>query len=122
MAQYKAFELRKKSPEELKQQLELIKKELAEKRVQKATSRDAKGLQIAETRKNLARVLTVISQNQHHATRLQYRGKKYKPLDVRAKTTRALRRKLTSFEASRKTVKQQKKDAHFPQRKFAVKA
>jgi large subunit ribosomal protein L35e len=33
-----------------------------------------------------------------------------------------MRRALTPFEKSKKTVRQQKKDAHFPLRKYAVKA
>ena len=36
--------------------------------------------------------------------------------------TRAIRRKLTPLEASRKTVKQHKKEVNFPNRPYAVKA
>jgi hypothetical protein len=36
--------------------------------------------------------------------------------------TRAMRRKLTKSEASIKTLRQQKKEAYFPLRKFALKA
>jgi hypothetical protein len=46
----------------------------------------------------------------------------HKPLDIRGKKTRALRRKLTPEQATKLTVKGKKKATHFPARKFAVKA
>ena len=49
-------------------------------------------------------------------------GKKYKPLDLRPKKTRAIRRALTPHEKSLKTAKELRKMRAFPQRKFAVKA
>ena len=73
-------------------------------------------------RKSIARVLTVISQTQRDNLRKFYQKKKYKPLDLRPKKTRAKRRELTKFERTRKTLKQKKKDIHFPQRVYAVKA
>ena len=36
--------------------------------------------------------------------------------------TRAIRRRLSTFEASRKTLKQTKKDIHFPKAIYAIKA
>jgi large subunit ribosomal protein L35e len=72
-------------------------------------------------RKSIARTLTVINANQRHQLRLYYKGKKYLPLDLRAKQTRAIRRRLTKAEASRVTERQRKRQSHFPQRKYAVK-
>lgn len=72
-------------------------------------------------RKSIARVLTVISQTQRENLRKFYKSKKFKPLDLRPKKTRAMRRALTKHEASLKTKKQQKKLAHFSLRKYAVK-
>ena len=46
----------------------------------------------------------------------------HKPLDIRGKKTRALRRKLSPSDAAKLTVKAKKKATHFPIRKFAVKA
>jgi hypothetical protein len=74
-----------------------------------------------DVRKAIARILTVINANQRAQLRLFYQGKKYLPLDLRPKLTRAMRRRLTKEEASLKTEKQKKKDSHFPQRNFAVK-
>ncbi|KAG5457449.1 MAG: hypothetical protein BJ554DRAFT_2532, partial [Olpidium bornovanus] len=73
-------------------------------------------------RKSIARVNTVISQQTRDQLRLFYKKKKYLPLDLRPKKTRAIRRRLTSHEASRKTLKAQKKSIHFPRRKYALKA
>ena len=74
-----------------------------------------------DLRKSIARILTVIKANQRAQLRLFYKGKKYLPLDLRSKQTRAIRRRLTKHEASLITEKQRKKNIHFPQRKFAVK-
>lgn len=49
-------------------------------------------------------------------------GKKYKPLDLRPKKTRAMRRRLNKHEENLKTKKQQRKERLYPLRKFAVKA
>lgn len=74
-----------------------------------------------DVRKSIARVLTVINANQRSQLRIFYKGKKYMPLDLRPKQTRAIRRRLTKEEASRVTDKQKKRQRHFPQRTFAVK-
>ena len=73
-------------------------------------------------RKSTARVLTVINQNKKNAVRDVYKDKKYLPLDIRAKKTRSLRRKLTPEQAGKLTLKAKKKATHFPLRKYAVKA
>lgn len=67
-------------------------------------------------------MLTVISQSQRAHLREYYAGKKYQPLDLRPKKTRALRRKLTKFEATRKTAKQSKKNIHFGKKLYYLKA
>ena len=55
----------------------------------------------------------------HSSISLQ--SKKYKPLDLRPKKTRAIRKALTPHEKSIKTAKELRKMRAFPQRKFAVK-
>ena len=74
-----------------------------------------------DVRKSIARVLTVINSNQRSQLRIFYKGKKYIPLDLRPKQTRAMRRRLTKDEASRVTEKQKKRQRHFPQRNYAIK-
>lgn len=75
-----------------------------------------------DLRKSIAKVLTVINANQRSQLRLFYKKKKYLPLDLRPKQTRAIRRRLSKKEAGLVTEKQKKKQMHFPMRKYAVKA
>ena len=72
-------------------------------------------------RKSIARVLTVINHKQRENLRKLYRKKKFKPLDLRLKKTRAMRRALTKHEQSRKTERQRKREMYNPVRVFAVK-
>merc|ERR1739844_406135 len=121
MVKVKAHELRGKKKELLKQ-LDELKVELSQLQVAKVTGGAASKLsKIKLVRKSIARVLTVISQTQRENLRKFYKKKKYQPLDLRPKKTRAIRRRLTKYEASRKTLKQQKKLTHFAPRKYAVK-
>ena len=75
---------------------------------------------IKTVRKSVAKVLTVLNQNQKAALRKVYDGKKFAPRDIRVKKTRAIRRALTTEELSRKTLRQQKREIAFPARKFAL--
>jgi len=74
-----------------------------------------------DLRKSIARVLTYINTQQRTQLRILYKGKKYTPLDLRPKKTRAIRRRLTKHEATIITEKEKKRQMHFPQRKYAVK-
>lgn len=49
-------------------------------------------------RLGIAQVLTVISQTQKEKLREVYKKKKYLPLDLRPKKTRAIRRRLTKHQ------------------------
>ncbi|KAG0179366.1 60S ribosomal protein L35 [Apophysomyces sp. BC1021] len=123
MAEVKAQLLRNKNKAELLKILDEQKQALASLKVQKVAGGSASKLQaIGESRKDVARVLTVINQTQREQLRLFYQKKKFVPLDLRVKKTRALRRALTPYERRLTTVKQQKKLAYFPRRKYAVKA
>ncbi|MCJ1252427.1 60S ribosomal protein L35 [Lignoscripta atroalba] len=122
-AKVKAGQLWGKGKDDLKKQLDDLKSELGQLRVQKIAGGAASKLtKIHDLRKSIARVLTVINSNQRTQLRLYYKGKKYLPLDLRPKQTRAIRRRLSKKEASIVTEKQKKKQMHFPQRKYAVKA
>jgi len=119
----KANELQSKTRNDLTKQLDELKRELLTLRVQKIAGGPASKLtKINTVRKSIARVLTVTNQKARQNIREYYKNKKYLPLDLRPKKTRAIRRRLTKHERSLKTLKQRKKDAHFPRRKFAVKA
>jgi large subunit ribosomal protein L35e len=115
-------DLRGKKKDDLEKQLDDLKTELSQLRVAKVTGGAASKLsKIKLVRKSIARVLTVINQTQREQLRKFFKGKKYKPLDLRPKKTRAMRRLMTKHEKSRKTERQKKKDRHFSLRVYAVK-
>ena len=93
MGKIKCSELRKKKKEELTKQLDDLKTELAQLRVTKVTGGAASKLsKIRVIRKSIARVHIVMNQKQKDNLRKFYSGKKYKPLDLRPKKTRAIRK------------------------------
>ncbi|KAF9790404.1 60S ribosomal protein L35 [Thelephora terrestris] len=119
----KAYELQSKNKVDLAKQLAELKHDLLTLRVQKiAGGSAAKLTKINVVRKSIARVLTVTNQKARQNLREFYKKKKYLPLDLRPKKTRAIRKRLTVHEKKLKTLKQKKKDIHFPKRKYAVKA
>eukprot|EP00927_Polykrikos_kofoidii_P074948 TRINITY_DN70_c0_g2_i1.p1 TRINITY_DN70_c0_g2~~TRINITY_DN70_c0_g2_i1.p1 ORF type:complete len:124 (+),score=21.02 TRINITY_DN70_c0_g2_i1:55-426(+) len=121
MVRVKAYELRSKTSKELLKELDEMKSELAQLRVAKVSGGAASKLaKIKIVRKSIARILTVYNQKQKAEARAQYKGKKYLPLDLRPKKTRALRRALTVEQKTVKTVRQKTKDSNFPMRRFAV--
>uniref|UniRef100_A0A7S2MXR1 60S ribosomal protein L35 n=1 Tax=Helicotheca tamesis TaxID=374047 RepID=A0A7S2MXR1_9STRA len=119
----KAYELRGLSKEDLVKSLNEHRKELSELAVAKVTGGAASKIaKIKSVRKSIARILTVHNQQQKEGIRKASAGQKYIAKDLRLKKTRAMRRALTKAEKAKKTLKQQKKDTHFPQRRYAVKA
>ncbi|KAF4581118.1 60S ribosomal protein L35 [Ophiocordyceps camponoti-floridani] len=118
----KASQLWDKSKDDLNKQLEDLKTELGQLRIQKVASSGTKLNKIHDIRKSIARVLTVIKANQRSQLRLFYKNKKYAPLDLRPKQTRAIRRRLSPQDKARVLEKTKKRNMQFPQRKFAVKA
>ncbi|KAL3420916.1 60S ribosomal protein L35 [Phlyctema vagabunda] len=119
----KTGQLWSKKKEDLQIQLTNLKTELGQIRVQKIAGGSASKLtKIHDLRKSIAKVLTVINANQRAQLRIFYKGKKYLPLDLRAKQTRAIRRRLTQHESGKTLEKTKKRSVHFPQRKFAIKA
>lgn len=73
-------------------------------------------------RKAIAHVNIVMHQKTKENLRRFYRGKKYKPLDLRPKKTRAIRKALSTRDANRQTAKALRKQSVYPQRKYALKA
>merc|ERR1712038_1244167 len=107
MAKVKAHELRGRKKEDLMNQLNELKTELQQLNVAKVTGgAPSKLSKIKVVRKSIARVLTVISQTQRENLKKFYASKKYSPLDIRTRKTRAIRRKLTKNEQGRKTLRQ----------------
>ncbi|KAH8425891.1 60S ribosomal protein uL29 [Aspergillus melleus] len=119
----KAGQLWGKNKDDLSKQLEELKTELNQLRVQQITGgASSKSHRIHDVRKSIARVLTVINANQRAQLRLFYKNKKHIPLDLRPKLTRELRRRLTKHESTVQTERKRKQQIHFPQRKYAIKA
>merc|ERR1712079_643783 len=101
----KCSELRNRKKEELTKQLDDLKTELAELRVAKVTGGAASKLsKIHVVRKSIAVVLTVINQTEMSKMREHHAGNKYKPLNLRIKKTRAIRRRLTKKQLGLKTL------------------
>merc|ERR1712189_42551 len=124
MAIQKVSELRGKSKDELTKQLNEFKQELNNLRVAKVSGSGAPSKlgRIRDVRKSISRTLTVINQTQKDAVRKLYQGKKYKPVDLRPKKTRALRRQLNPSQLSAKTPRAAKREMLYAPRKFALKA
>lgn len=124
----KAHELRSKTKDELLQEIEDKKRNLAELRVSKATGAGAgKLMSIRTVRKNIARSLTVLNQKSKAEAQAAYKKsngqyKKYVPLELRPKKTRAIRRALSKEQRYAKTASQKRRAANFPKRRFAVSA
>lgn len=119
----KAYELRGLPKEELLKTLAENRKQLAELHVAKVTGgAPSKIAKIKSVRKSIARVLTVHNQQQKEGIRKAAAGSKYISKDLRVKQTRSIRRALTKGQRSMKTLKQKKKDMHFPMRRYAVRA
>ncbi|KAI9684793.1 MAG: 60S ribosomal protein L35 [Trizodia sp. TS-e1964] len=112
-----------KGKEELLKQIGEFKTELSQLRVQKiAGGATSKLNKIHDIRKSIAKVMTVIKAKQRGQLRNFYKGKKYLPLDLRPKQTRAQRRALTKEEKAIVLPKVAKRLKAFPPRKFAVRA
>jgi len=121
MVRVKAYELLSKTSKELLKELDEMKAELSQLRVAKVAGGAASKLaKIKIVRKSIARILTVYNQKQKAEARKQYKGKKYLPIDLRPKKTRAIRRSLSVEQKTMKTPKQKTKQSNFPMRRFAV--
>ena len=133
------FRLRNRTVEDLRKNLSEFKTELSSLRVNKVASGVASKLaKIKVVRKTIARHLTVINQKQRQEIKDAFSSKagikKYndenktkfslnrKPKDLHNRLTRALRKRLTKKQSSKKLLKVLKREAAFPQRKFFVKA
>merc|ERR1712108_115524 len=123
MTRNQCNQFREMKKEELSKKLDDLKNELATLKVAKVTGGAASKLsKIRIVRKSMGRVYIVMHQKQKENLRKLYKNKKYIPLDLRPKKTRAIRKALTSHEKSLKTRKEQRTLRKFPARKFAVKA
>lgn len=92
-------------------------------RVSKVSSQpQVKLTKIKQVRKNIAKVLTVLSEKRIDAAKTEFKKKRYTPVDLRLKKTRAFRRKLSPFEAKKLTTRGQKRADNLKVRKYALAA
>lgn len=107
MATVKATDLRKLNKKELEDKLADLRRELLDLRIAKVVAGRVpeKLNRLSNCQKDIARVLTVISENAHAELAKQYEGKRLKPKCLRGFSTRAMRRALTAKELSRRPKK-----------------
>eukprot|EP00178_Gracilaria_changii_P006172 TRINITY_DN20571_c0_g1_i1.p2 TRINITY_DN20571_c0_g1~~TRINITY_DN20571_c0_g1_i1.p2 ORF type:complete len:123 (+),score=26.40 TRINITY_DN20571_c0_g1_i1:64-432(+) len=118
----KAQELRSKNKAELLKQLDDLKNELVQLRVAGQTGGAASKLaKIKVVRKSIARVLTVLNQKTKKELRKAYKGKKFKPVDLRPKLTKAKRMELKPWEKAIRSRRAKIRAASFPKRVYAIK-
>lgn len=118
-AAVQASELRTKTKADLEKQAEELRVELGQARVAKVTGGAASKLaKIRTIRKSIARVLTVLTAQKRDALKEHYANKKHRPLDLRPKKTRAIRRRLAKEQANKKSLRQIKKAKAFLTKDF----
>lgn len=116
-------ELRTKTKPEIIQNLNTLKAELSQLRLAKVTGGAANKLsKIHSVRKSIARVLTVYNQTiRKDILSIKKKNGVKRPLDMRYKTTRAIRLRLTPHQAAAMTLRQKKKARHQFVRRYALK-
>ncbi|GIQ85986.1 ribosomal protein L29 [Kipferlia bialata] len=115
-------ELREMSTEDLQEKLATMKAQLLKLRVQKYVSaQPSKISEMCVVRKDVARLLTVLSQRVRAEARVEYNGKKYAPRDLRPQLTHAMRLRLRPSQKAIKSLRVQKAEKAFPLRRYAIK-
>ncbi|KAL0236970.1 hypothetical protein PCE1_000367 [Barthelona sp. PCE] len=114
---------REMNVEEIMSSLKKEKNELLKLRVSKVASGGAsKLLQMKNIRREIARMKTIMREKQLEELRTKYEGKKYAPICLRTKGTRAMRRALSEEQKAMQTVRQQKRANSFRDYTYAIEA
>merc|ERR1711971_1092245 len=99
-----------------------LEQKLVATRVAKAiSSTNNKVSKINTVRVEIARILTYINQMKREALIKEFAHKKYLPIKLRRKSTRAQRNKLTKHQRFSKTERQRKREKVYSRRIFALK-
>mmetsp|Transcript_54640 Transcript_54640/g.46016 ORF Transcript_54640/g.46016 Transcript_54640/m.46016 type:complete len:119 (-) Transcript_54640:77-433(-) len=118
MPKLRIKEIKNKSTDMLKEELNKAKKDLLELRVaKKSNSNEKKISQIKVVRKNIARILTDIRARAIDVKRKEYDGKAFIPKQLRPKLTRKLRLELTPAQKNIVSRRQRIIRKKFPTRK-----
>ena len=116
--------IREGDSQSVRANIDRLREELRTLRNAKASSGSATKLsKIKGVRKNIARNLTAL--NRKERDRLEgnlHKTSKKRALFLRSKLTRAIRRRLSPLQKSKKILKVQKKEQNFPLRKYGLKA
>ena len=119
----KAHALAEKTRAELLEELAGLEKKLFELKGQVATSASAQKLsEIKNVRKDVARVKTVLMEQQRKALLTKYEGAKLVPKDLRPHTTKSQRKELAPKYANKLTKKAANRAKYLKPVKFALKA
>ncbi|EGR31427.1 hypothetical protein IMG5_109980 [Ichthyophthirius multifiliis] len=95
----KVFKLRSQDEKQLTSDIQKLQDELSQLRVAKIAGGTANKLgKIKLVRKSIAKYLTIINEKRRTAVKQEFKGKSLKPLDLRIKKTRAIRRQLTKIK------------------------
>ncbi|CAJ1039123.1 60S ribosomal protein L35, putative [Leishmania guyanensis] len=120
----KIKDLREKSKDDLLKKLTEYKKELSQLRVvQQTGGAEARLGRIRPIRKSIARILTVLNQNERQNLKKFYSDGKMRskmPKVLRAKLTHRRRLALKDNEKNRKTLHQLRQAHKYPKRVYAV--
>ena len=123
MGHLKAHELRQKPRAELLEELATLEKKLFELKGQKAASSSGSKLtEIRNTRRDVARVKTVLMQQQREALNKKYEGKKLIPKDLRAYVEKSVRNTLAAKWANKMTTRERRRSKFLHPMKFALKS
>merc|ERR1711937_342745 len=115
--------LREESKDALTAKLPELRQELATLKVAKVTAQSASKLgKINVVRKDIAKVLTVINQTRKSELQKLYRGKSVRPVDLKPRKTRALRKRLNKHEESLKSLKTVRREQRTAKKCYALKA
>ena len=123
MGHLKAHELSTKSRQELLEELATQEKKLFEFRSQIATQSSRQKLsEILNTRRDVARVKTVLMEQQRKALTAKYEGQKHVPKDIRKNEVKSRRKQLEPKYLHKLTPKAAKRAKFLKPVKYALKA
>ncbi|OHT12727.1 ribosomal protein L29 [Tritrichomonas foetus] len=123
MGHLKAHELIQKPRADLLEELATLEKKLFELRAQIATQSSRQKLsEILTVRHDVARVKTVLMEQQRKALNEKYAGAKHVPKDIRPHNVKAQRKELPAKYANKLTPKAAKRAKFLRPVKYALKA
>lgn len=123
MGHLKAHELASKNRQELLEELAAMEKKLFELRSQIATQSSRQKLsEILNARRDVARVKTVLMEQQRKALTEKYNGQKHVPKDIRKNLVKSRRKQLAPKYAHKLTPHAEKRAKFLKPVKYALKA